>query len=166
MATSPARRSSRPRARRGGALVLAALLALALSGCGTISMTEPPATPTDFPGLTGRLNAAKVEVADWVSGDAGCTSDADLAKTAISFSASGLDQATPVRLYLYVFRNRDAFERNRERIGPCAEAYVTDPGTFEQIEQSPYVVAGQGPWAPGFEAALRATLATAAGTGG
>ena len=63
--------------------------------------------------------------------------------------AQGLDQAEPVTLYLYIFRNRDAFERNREASQPCAAAYVTDPGTFEQVEQSPYVVASQGPWAPG-----------------
>jgi hypothetical protein len=43
---------------------------------------------------------------------------------------------------------------------------VTDPETFESIEESPYVLAGQGPWGQAFEAALRAGLATAAGTGG
>jgi len=128
-------------------------------------MTEPPATPTDFPGLAGRLNAAKIKVSDWVSGDAGCP-DPELVKTAIRFSAAGLDQARPVPLYLYVFRNRDAFERNQARIGPCAASFVTDAATYEQIEQSPYVLAGQGPWAPEFEKVLRSTLELAAGTGG
>jgi hypothetical protein len=42
---------------------------------------------------------------------------------------------------------------------------VTDPQGFAEIEQSPYIVAGQGPWAPGFEAALRTVLVDAAGTG-
>ena len=151
--------------RRVRHAVLLAAVALPLAGCGSISMTAPPATPTDFPGLAGRLNAAGIKVADWVSGDAGCD-DADLRKTAIRFEAGGLDQAEPVTLYLYVFRNREAFERNREAIAPCAAAFVTDPETFEQVEQSPYVVAGQGPWAPEFEATLRRTLETAAGTGG
>lgn len=160
MAPSPVgRRRPRPLA------VLLAAASVILGACGSISMTEPPATPTDFPGLAGRLNAAGIKVADWVSGDAGCD-DPDLRKTAIRFRASGLDQAQPVTLYLYVFRNRDAFERNREAVPPCAAAYVTDPDSFEQVEQSPYVVASQGPWAPGFEAALRETLETAAGTGG
>jgi hypothetical protein len=146
--------------------LLALLLGSALlAACGTISTSPPPATPTDFPGLAGRLNAAGIKVADWVSGEAGCD-DTELRKTAIRFEAHGLDQAAPVTLYLYVFRNRDAFERNRASIGPCAAAYVTDPDTFEGIEQSPYVLTSQGPWAPGFEAALRATLETAAGTGG
>jgi len=80
--------------------------------------------------------------------------DPDLIRTAIRFDATGLDQTAPATLYLYVFRNRDAFERHRAEIGPCAAAYVGDPETFEQIEQSPYVVASQGPWAPQFEAAL------------
>lgn len=148
---------------RGLALLVA--LAAAIAGCGTISTTAPPATPTDFPGILGRLNAAGIKASDWVSGDAGCD-DGDLAKTAISFQAKGLDQATPVTLYVYIFRNRDAFERNRERIGPCAASFVTDPDTFEELEQSPYVIASQGPWAPQFEAVLRSTLALAAGTGG
>ncbi len=42
---------------------------------------------------------------------------------------------------------------------------MTDPETFETIEQSPFVVAAQGPWAPEFEAALRDSLEVAAGTG-
>jgi hypothetical protein len=144
------------------ALVIAALAA---SACGTISSTAPPATPTDFPGLAGRFNAAGIEVSDWVSGDAGCT-DPDLVPTAISFDARGLDQASDLRLYLYVFRNRAAFERHRDRIGPCAATFVTDAQTYEEIQQSPYVLAGQGPWTPEFEAAVRRTLAEAAGTGG
>ncbi|HEY3335374.1 MAG TPA: hypothetical protein VGK16_09100 [Candidatus Limnocylindrales bacterium] len=145
-----------------------ALLILAitvLAGCGQLLGTEPPPTPTDFPGLTGRMKVAGIQLDDWVSGDAGC-SDPNLVPASISFSATGLDQATPVRLYLYVFRNRDAWERHRDAIGPCAESWVTDPQTYEEIQESPYVLAGQGPWAPGFEAAVRTVLASAAGTGG
>ena len=85
---------------------------------------------------------------------------------AIPFEAHGLDQASDVTLYLYIFRDRAAFERNRDQVGPCAASFVTDAQTFEEIEQSPYVLAGQGPWAPGFEAAVRKTLEEAAGTGG
>ncbi len=155
--------SGPPGARRR--LVTLAAAAILVGGCGTISTTPPPATPTDFPGITGRLNAAGIKADSWVSGDPGCD-DADLGKTAIRFRARGLDQVEPVTMYLYVFRNRDAFERNRAAVGPCAAAYVTDPQAFEEIEQSPYVIASQGPWAPEFEAALRATLRAAAGTGG
>jgi hypothetical protein len=146
-------------------LGLLAAIAFLVAGCGTVSFTEPPATPTDFPGITGRLNAAGIKVRDWVSGDPGCT-DGDLAKTAIRFTAQGLDQATPETLYLYIFNDHDAFERNRAKIGPCAAGFVTDPATFQEIEQSPFVIASQGPWAPQFEAVLRATLEQAAGTGG
>jgi hypothetical protein len=157
-------RPARPRAGLRAAVALVAVAVL-VAGCGTISTTPPPATPTDFPGLTGRLKVAGITVADWVSGDPGCD-DAGLRKTAIRFTAAGIDQVEPVTLYLYVFRNRDAFERNRAAVGPCAASYVTDPDTFEQVEQSPYIVASGGPWAPAFEAALRATLQAAAGTGG
>ncbi len=141
------------------------VLPVALTGCGTIAMTEPAATPTGFPGLVGRLHAVQITVDDYVSGDAGCM-DPDLVPAAISFHASGLDQATRVKLYLYVFRNRDAFGRHLAQVGPCAQAWVTDAQTYEEIDQSPYVLAGQGPWAPGFKAAMRTVLLQAAGTGG
>jgi hypothetical protein len=156
------------RARRGltGRLVTLLLAApLIAAACGTISSSPPPETPTSFPGLAGRLNTAGIRVSDWISGDAGCT-DPDMVSSGISFKAQGLDQATPVKLHLYVFRNRAAFERHRAQVGPCAAAYVTDPAAFEQVEQSPYVVASQGPWAPAFKAALRSTLELASGTGG
>lgn len=152
-----------PRSRARVAAMLATAV-FVLAGCGTISFTEPPATPTDFPGLTGRLNAAGVKVASFVSGEAGCA-DPDLKKAAIQFTAQGLDQSVPVTLYLYIFNNRAAFERNRNKIGPCAASFITDRQTFQEIEQSPYIIASQGPWAPGFEAALRATLEKAAGSG-
>ena len=160
MAPSPAGLPAR--AARGLAL---GLVLLVLAGCGQLLGTEPPATPTDFPGLTGRLKVAGIVLDDWVSGDAGCT-DPDLVPAAISTEAQGLDQATPVKLYLYVFRNRQAWERHRDAIGPCAQSWVTDPTTYEELQESPYVLAGQGPWAPEFEAALRTVLADAAGTGG
>jgi hypothetical protein len=158
MASSPAGRSV-------ARLLSAAALTLAVAACGTISATAPPATPTDFPGITGRLSAAGISVGDFVSGDAGCE-DPDLVKSAISLQAGGLDQAAPVKLYLYVFRDRAAFERHRAQVGPCAQAWVTDPATYEEIEQSPFVLAGQGPWGTAFEAALRSVMLQAAGTGG
>lgn len=146
-------------------LALAAVAALVLGACGLVSSTPPPATPTDFPGLAGRFNAAGIVVSDWVSGDPGCA-DQDLVPTSIAFDARGLDQAADVHVYLYVFRNRASFERLRGLVGPCAAAFVTDADTYEEVQQSPYVLAGQGPWAPGFEAAIRRTLEEAAGTGG
>ena len=48
----------------------------------------------------------------------------------------------------------------------CARSFVTDPETYESIEQSPFVLVGQGPWGTRFEAALRGGLEVAAGTGG
>ena len=166
MPLSPIGRARPGAALHGVAVALSvALFAVLVSACGALHITPEPASPTDFPGLTGRFNAANIKVRDWVSGDAGCTNP-DLIPASISFMASGLDQAEPVKLYLYIFRNRAAFDRHREEIGPCAQSFVTDPDTYEEVEESPYILASQGPWAPGFEAAVRAVLAKAAGTGG
>jgi len=148
------------------AMVAACLAASALiaAACGTISTTAPAPTPADFQGIAAELTKAGIVIDHLVSGEAGCT-DATLIPTAIALDASGLDQTDPVRIHLYIFRNRDSFERLRASVDDCARAFVTDPETYETIEQSPFVVAAQGPWAPDFEAAMRAALEVAAGTG-
>ena len=51
-----------------------------------------------------------------------------------------------MKVYLYIFRNRAAFERLRATVDDCARTFVTDPETYESIEQSPFVLVGQGPW--------------------
>lgn len=147
---------------RSAALFVAAWL---VAACGFVETTPPAPTPADFGGIEGQLRAVGISVDNIRSGDAGCPNE-DLARTAISMKVSGLDQAAPVPVYLYIFRNRDAFERRRTDVDTCARSYVTDPNTFESIEASPYVLAGQGPWAPKFGAALRSALTAAAGTGG
>lgn len=147
-------------------MVAACLAATALiaAACGTISTTPPAPTPADFQGIASELTKAGIVIDRLVSGEAGCT-DPVLIPTAISLDASGLDQAEPVRIHLYIFRNRDSFERLRASVDDCARSFVTDPETYETIEQSPFVVAAQGPWAPEFEAAMRSALEVAAGTG-
>lgn len=140
------------------------LVALVVAACGVVSTSPPSPTPADFPGIASELGKRGILVEHATSGDAGCD-DPVLSPTAISFDASGLDQSAKLRIHLYVFRNRAAFERLRSTVDGCARSFVNDPETYESVEESPYVVAGQGPWAPGFEAALRQGLDVAAGTG-
>ena len=148
--------------RRSLALGLAAIAVVA---CSFVETAPPSPTPADFPDTAIELSQRGVAIDHVVSGDAGCD-DKALAPTAIAFDASGLDQPTKVRVYLYVFRNRESFERLRATIDDCARTFVTDPETYESIEQSPFVLAGQGPWGSQFESALRAGLEVAAGDGG
>lgn len=145
-----------------GLVLAAAWLAAA---CGFVQTTPPAPTPADFIGISSELAERGISVSHVVSGEAGCP-DPVLTPTAIAFDASGLDQPGVVRVYLYVFRNREVFERLRATIDACAASFVTDPETFESIEESPFVVAGQGPWAARFEAALREGMTAAAGSGG
>jgi hypothetical protein len=146
-----------------GRLLVAAFV-LALVGCGTISTTPPSPTPADFQGIAGLLVGHGLKIDHIVSGDAGCD-DLTLKRTAIALDASGLDQATPTRIYIYIFRNRAAFERLRQTVDACARSYVTNPDAFESIEASPYVVAAPGPWGAGFKSAIREIFVQAAGTG-
>jgi len=144
--------------------VLGLLLVLVtVTGCGRA--TAPPApTPTDFGGIVAQLARAGISVRDVVSGDAGCP-DPALGPTAIAFSASGLDQAAPIRMRVYMFRNHDAWERLSGSVAACARSYVTDPSNYESLSPSPYVVSGQGPWPSAFAAALKSAFVAAAGSG-
>ena len=151
-----------PFPRAIGGLLLGALI---VAGCGTVETTPPAPTPADFGGIVSEFAKRGIVVTHVVSGDAGC-SDAALIPTAISFTATGLDQASPVKVYLYIFNNRAAFERLRTTVDDCARRFVTDPETYQSIDESPFVAAGQGPWGQQFEAGLRNGLAVAAGSGG
>lgn len=136
-----------------------------LAGCGALSASPPAPTPGGFQGIANALVRRGITVDHVVSGEAGCT-DVTLERTAIGLDLGGLGLQPPRRVYLYIFRNDDAFRRLRQTIDSCARSYVTDPQTFESVEASPYVVAGQGPWPAAFRDAVRASLVVAAGSGG
>jgi hypothetical protein len=140
------------------------LVAVVLAACGTISRTPPVPTPADFLGISGAAQERGIQISHVISGEAGCP-DPNLSKTAIGFDAVGLDQATPVRIYVYIFRDRATYERLRSTVDDCARSYVTDPDTYESVETSPYVMSGQGPWGQQFKENLRAAITEAAGTG-
>lgn len=140
------------------------LSALAIAGCGTVETTPAAPTPADFGGIISEFAKRGVVADHAVSGDAGCK-DPVLIPTAIGFDAKGLDQATTVRIYLYIFNNRAIFERLRPSIDACARSFVPDPQTYQSIDQSPFVLAGQGPWGTAFQKALREGLEVAAGSG-
>jgi hypothetical protein len=146
------------------AIGVAVTLAVLVAGCSVISRTPPAPTPADFQGIAGAIVQRGIRIEHIVSGDPGCP-DHELGKTAIGFDAVGLDQAEPVRLYVYIFRNRETYERLRATVDGCAQSYVTNPATYESVETSPYVLAGQGPWGTAFKTNLRAAIDEAAGTG-
>jgi hypothetical protein len=146
-------------------VVILILVACAVAGCGTVSTTPPAPTPADFLGISSSIVRQGVAIQHPVSGDAGC-SDATLSKTAISFSASGLDQPTPVPVHLYIFGSRESYDRLRSSVADCAHAYIVNANAAQVIEAPPFVVVGEGPWGPKFETAIRAGLVEAAGNGG
>jgi hypothetical protein len=146
-------------------LPVSCLLALAVAGCGLVSRTPPAPTPADFLGISGAFVARGITVSRVVAGDAGC-GDPLLAKTAISFRASGLDQVDAVPVHLYIFGSRDSYQKLRSSVDACARSYITDPDTFVSIDASPFVVMSQGPWGPRFATAIRQGLVEAAGSGG
>ena len=134
---------------------------MVLGACSAFTPQTPRPTPTDFAGIVEELARAGVGVARVVSGDPGCD-DRRLARTAISFDASGVDQDGSTRIYLYAFKNDAVFDELRPAVDLCARSYVTDAADYASVEASPYVFAGPGPWAPGLEDALRIALERAA----
>ncbi len=147
-----------------GRVIACLALAAVVVGCGRIGNAPSP-TPADFGGIAIRLSNLGVAVDDIVSGDPGCT-DPTLAPTAVSFTASGLDQPEPVRLHVYIFADGDTLTRLRPEVDTCARSYVTNPDAYQAFDVSPYVVAGQGPWGSAFENAVRTGLTQAAQIGG
>jgi hypothetical protein len=140
------------------------LVVLVVAGCNFVETVPPSPSPADFQGVATEFAKRGIQIDKVVSGDAGCA-DTVLAPTARSFDASGLDQASTVRIYLYMFADRATYERLRSTVDACAASFVTDPQTYQSVEQSPFVMVGQGPWGQAFEAALRAGLVVAAGSG-
>lgn len=153
------------RTRTVAPVAAALALAISLAACAGLLESPPVPEPAPFPEISGQLGRFGVDVESWVSGDAGCD-DATLSPTAIRFDAHGLDQATPVHLRIYIFRDRAAWERRLSDVDACVATWATDPATFEIVQISPYVVAGQGPWGTQFDAALRKGVTESAGTGG
>jgi len=135
-----------------------------LAGCSSLVEARPTPTPLDFGGIQGSLARAGITLTNTVSGDAGCE-DPNLVPTAIGFNASGQGVATPVRVRIYIFTDRAAWQRRQPDVDTCVLAWATDPATIETIGQSPYVVAGQGPWPAGFKTAIAAAIKEAAGNG-
>ena len=140
-------------------------LAIAVAGCAGVLQSPPVPDPEAFPGISGQLGRFGVEVLNWTAGDPGCD-DPTISPTSIRFEAKGLDQPTPVQMRIYIFRNREAWERRMPDVDRCAQQWAVDPATFEILQISPYVLAGQGPWPPEFDAAVRQGLEEAAGNGG
>lgn len=159
------RRASLPRPAVAAALIAALAVALVASGCGSVLRSPPTPNPEPFPGIAGQLGRFGVDVISWTAGDPGCD-DPTLSPTSIRFAAAGLDQPDPVQLRIYIFRNREAWERRKPDVDRCAAEWAEDPAAFELIDQSPYVLAGQGPWPPEFEDAVRKALRESAGNGG
>ena len=141
--------------------LLAALLGLVATACSAFTPTTAPATPTDFEGIVAELAIVGIDANHVVSGDAGCD-DQRLSRTAIGFDARGGDQATPVRIYLYAFKNQQVYDELRPAVDACARSYVTDAAAFGSVEVPPYVLAGNGPWTSAFKDALRTALKRAA----
>jgi hypothetical protein len=136
-------------------------LALILAGCAAFTPQSPRPTATDFAGIVDELARAGVGVANVVSGEPGCD-DQRLARTAIAFDASGVDQAGPTRVYLFAFKNATVYDELRPVVDLCARSFVADPADYSAVDATPYVFAGPGPWAPDFEEALRDALERAA----
>jgi hypothetical protein len=140
---------------------LAAVI-LIVAGCGRQVGTSPAPTPADFPGIAGFMSRHGIAIERIASGDAGCE-DAELARTAIRFAASGLDQPAPVLLRIYIFRDRAAYDRRRLSVDACARSWITNANELISIDASPFVLMGQGPVGRSFASELRTSLREAAG---
>lgn len=158
------RRIGRPSIGSATFAVLVATLAVVTAACGEAPASPSP-TPADAQGIRTVMHEHGIDLRNFVSGDAGCT-DRDLTQLAIGVDASGVDQPGTTRVHLYLFRNREVYDRLRAKIDACARDFVASPDDFGLVEAPPYVAAGPGPWTPAFTDALRQALTQAVEQGG
>ena len=122
-----------PRLSRPGFAALVALVTLFVAACNYVETTPPAPTPADWSGMAIQFAKRGLHLDNVVSGEPGCD-DKVLRPTAIAFDASGLDQATPVRLYLYAFADRATFERLRSSIAGLRPGYAAlEDGWVEAV---------------------------------
>ena len=146
-------------------LILAALLLLTASGCGSVlddARGEPSATPTNFNGLVEQLAAREFSVANVVSGDPGC-SDQVLVPMAIAFELSGGGLDGSVQARVYRFKNNESYQKLRASVDTCAAEWISDPATLLMVDASPYVLVTEGVPAGAAADAIRAAVREAAG---
>jgi hypothetical protein len=141
--------------------IAAGAILMSMAGC-AVTTGQPSATPADILGIAADLGEQGLSASDFVSGDAGCA-DRELTQLAVSMDVTGLDQAEPTRIHLYLFRDQAVYDRLRSAVDACVASFATDPAAFGLIEAPPYVAAGAGPWAPAFNRALRTALTKASG---
>ena len=146
---------------RSRVALLVALASAVVAACSAFTPTTEPATPTDFAGIVAELQNVGIEVDRVVSGDAGCD-DQRLSRTAIGFDARGVDQPTPVRIYLYAFKDQQVYDELLPAVDACARSYVKNAADYGSVDAPPYVLAGGGPWTAAFKAALGNALRRAA----
>lgn len=146
-------------------LIMAALLLLLTSGCGSVlddARGVPVATPTDFSGLVEHLAAREFAVADVVSGDPGC-SDQILVPMAIAFTLSGGGIEGAAQARVYRFKDGESYQKLRASVDACAAAWISDPATLLMVDASPYVLVTDGVQSATAADAIRAAVREAAG---
>ena len=135
------------------ALPFALLAVLVVAGCSYVETVPLRRRPARLPGDRQRARRRRHQDRHVVSGDAGCT-DQVLAPTARSFDARAWTRDDRPDLPVHVRRPGDLSSACARRSTLARSSFVTDPETYESVEQSPFVLAGQGPWGTAFEAAL------------
>ena len=137
------------------------LVVLLVAGCSYVETTPPPPTPADFRGSpASSSSAASSSTASSRATPAATTRSS--ARPPSRSTRRGSTRRPRSGSTCTSSGNRATFERLRATIDACARTYVTDPQTYESVEQSPFVMAGQGPWGR----AVRGGPAQGAGGGG
>ncbi len=138
-----------------------ALMALALSGCGSFSAPAPTAGTMDD--LISALVLRGATVHRLVSGDPGCPSS-DLHSNAIHLEVALGSQSATHEIYLFRWRKAADFEGSAQAFLECAEEYASlNPGRqVFTIESAPWRAYGPG-WTEGLRATLLDALRAAGG---
>ncbi len=162
---SPTSPAAHPRIRAVAALAVVVATTLA-TGC-----AGPPISPTPQPasGIYQQIALHGGAVVSAVAGDPGCTVPGQIplathVRLRVPAASAQIDD-----MYLFVYADRPAFDRQAANFAACRNAYAASAATggrpVRDVQVSPYRAFGPG-WSDSTLDVIRQSMVVAAGNGG
>lgn len=141
-------------------VLLIALVALLLSGCG--AFTAPAPTAGDFTDIVGALVRRNMTVTDQVSGDAGCA-NSSLYSNAVRYDVRPAGDSATYPVYVFGWKSQATFDADKPAFDSCvAVSTGASPGNMTTVEHLPWRAYGPG-WPAVLKAAVDSALTEAGG---
>ncbi len=144
-----------------GRVLLAALTALLIGGCGVF---VAPAQPTsgDLTNVVSALVLRNMTIINQVAGDPGCSSSA-LYSNAVRYDVQPAGDPNSYPVYVFGWKSQATFDSDKTAFDACVQNYAQTSGSsVETVEHLPWRAFGPG-WPTSVHDAVDAALRAAGG---